>query len=777
MKYYEAFGEGGFHTAFMTTYSFGTLAFEDIPFPKLRGGGCRNIVVFADRAMVNQAFADFGLPRFAGTSYHLIKAKAPRAFHPKITLLIGENKGRLLIGSANLTALGLGGNMEQVASISYSEENPGTASLFKGVLGYLERYVPGDDPWFSFSLERAKRAAPWLRDDGAEPTFQSQGTEELNVLFDRPELSILQQIRLSISNDTIHRLVIVSPYWDNQLEGLSRLRSALGDPETHILIDPANGFPASAFPKISDVSLFDISASGGKRFFHAKLIIALGESWDHVISGSINCTYPALMGPAANGNAEAGIYKRAARGTALASLGLENYQDKKLRAEDVAQLQVPLTEQSAQDTSVDGGTLKLQSGTLMWKAPLKVVSEPELIRLFDNENAPLPIVQLNGKLIAAYTIATEQRPKHGEIVFADGSVSAPMAVTDLDALATNTLPPKRGKKKRLSDFLAEAEIESLDMYECLNDLEEIEDGDLAQQLSQIPKRKQQNAESAAPEYRTLTYEEFVRARTQANASATNFGLYLNSPRDKAANILSICLNKMIGLVGVDLAALEDQAIESQNAIDLRSQEPVSPEEVNDDPHSKKPDVVAPSTAAVNLATAKKFQEAVDAFTRRCKSLAGKSITTSEMVRIRALIQIILAHAHPISGKPTDSQILPVYKIDGHDWPRLIGRLLLLHFGTARALQNLTVEPDEAEQQRVVEYLALANWAAQAAFQAVKSEKNATVLLTPLQRLIGDLKLQTSAILAAVPEDRTYFEQITAKVDERFASRLGIKTAN
>src|SRR3546814_10074911 len=82
MKYFDAFGEGGFHSAFMTTYAFGSLAFEDIPFPKLRGAGCRNIVVLADTGMVNQAFSDFGPPRFAGTSYHLIKAAAPGAFHP-----------------------------------------------------------------------------------------------------------------------------------------------------------------------------------------------------------------------------------------------------------------------------------------------------------------------------------------------------------------------------------------------------------------------------------------------------------------------------------------------------------------------------------------------------------------------------------------------------------------------------------------------------------------------------------------------------------------------
>lgn len=84
-------------------------------------------------------------------------------------MLIGEKKGRLLIGSANLTALGLSGNKEQVASISYSDEAPETAALFASILGYLRRYVPEDDQWFRISLERVLGSANWLQGYGSEP--------------------------------------------------------------------------------------------------------------------------------------------------------------------------------------------------------------------------------------------------------------------------------------------------------------------------------------------------------------------------------------------------------------------------------------------------------------------------------------------------------------------------------------------------------------------------------------------------------------------------------
>lgn len=772
MKYYDVFGVGGFHSAFMTTYAFGTLAFEDIPFPRLRGAGCRNIVVFADRTMVNNAFAEFGPPTFAGTSYHLIKSKAPRAFHPKITMLIGEKKGRLLIGSANLTALGLGGNKEQVASISYSDVAPETAALFASVLGYLRRYVPEDDQWFRVSLERALGSANWLQGYGSEPAFNASGTAELNVLFDRPDLSVLEQIRLSVGDDPISELVVVSPYWDTQLEGLARLQAVLGSPKTHLLIDRENGFPSAALSKITDVSLFDISEYAANRFLHAKLIIARGKAFDHVISGSINCTYPALMGPAAGGNAEAAIYKRNVSGTALGLLGLSDYRQNTLKMEEVAKLELPLAEQEAAEVAVDGGTLTLQSGVLKWKAPQNLHGGVERIELFDKYGSYLPSLEPHGQSIAAAAVLFELKPRYGKTVFSGGSVSAPIAVVDLDTLAQSTLPPKRGKKKRLFDRLLEADVEGLDIYECLSDLEEIEDAEPTGQQTDRARAAHEKADSETKTYQPLTYDEFIEARTRSELIGSRYGVYLHSSRDRAVNMLSICLNRMIDLVGVDLAALEDRAIENENYIDLRSREPTSTEEVGNIEEVLPTSPEGKAEVAANLATAKKFQDAVDAFSRRCKALAGQSITTSEMVRVRALLQIILAHAQPISGKATSSQILPIYKIDGHDWPRLIGRLLLLHFGSAtRVLQHLTVQPDEAEQHRVIEYLALANWAGQAALQAVKSEKKAATLVQPLWRVTADLAVQTKTILAVLSQDQRYYDQIQAKLTERFAARL------
>lgn len=773
MKYFEAFGEGGFHSAFMTTYAFGSLAFEDIPFPKLRGAGCRNIVVLADTGMVNQAFSDFGPPRFAGTSYHLIKAAAPGAFHPKITLLLGESKARLMVGSANLTALGLGGNKEQVASITWSSESPENAKFFISALGYLRRYVPQEDQWFSISLQRALRSSPWLRDDTFNPAFSTEGTETLNLLLDRPEISFLDQIIACVGDDPIERLVVVSPYWDSKLEGLTSLKAGLGDPATDILIeDDANGFPASELSRFSEVSLFDISPDAAGRFLHAKLIIALGKAFDHVVSGSMNCTFPALIGPMLRGNAEAGIYKRVARGFALEALGLSDYEGRRFEKGQLAQLEETFEEIETTPPSVDGGLLTLQAGKVTWTAPKKLPSDPLSLQLYDRDGEVLALIDIGGARSAAHTIMpASQRPKYGVLTFADDATSAPVQVADLDYLAVTTLPPQKGRKKRLMDTLGETTHEDLALIEALNQLEAIEDEDRSSQS--IPKTTPQAQEAAAREYAVLPYEEFIRARTLANAQGKPFGLYLNSRHDRAVNLVSHCLNQMIGLVGPDLGESEEKDIQALSAVDFRTTEPQSEEDVHRESGSgsaaSRPSI-APSQT---LATAKKFQEAVLAFEKRTKALADKRISTSEMVRLRALMQIILSHARPVSGSYSASQILPVYIADGHDWPRLIGRLIQQHFGATRALQNLAVENDEAEQQRVVEYLALSNWAAKAAHAAVMTNKKAASLRAPLERLMASLIAQTQSILNLVENDREYFDEITSQLDERFESRLGL----
>jgi hypothetical protein len=381
--------------------------------------------------------------------------------------------------------------------------------------------------------------------------------------------------------------------------------------------------------------------------------------------------------------------------------------------------------------------------------------------LRDRDEAPLGReIELAGSDKRSWALDLDEvRPKSALISFSDATISAPVQITDMDILAAATLPPLRGRKGQLSDTFAEAMNEDLILIETLNQLEALEIEEETAAEGMLAKTAALAPAAAAPQnYQVLSYEEFVRARTLAHARGGLAGNFLNGRQDSAANTLSACLNRLIGLVSADLGAAEDKDLQALAAIDFRTTEPVAPADperrnAHDDDQPK--------------------ARATTAFEGRCKSLRGKSIGTAELVRLRALIQIILSHSQAVQGKSTAAQILPVYTKDGYDWPRLIGRLLKQHFGTSRALQQLQVEQDEAEQKRVMEYLALADWAARAAVQAVKANPKAMELRGPLERLAITLQSQVLLILGDVAEDGQYFAQLHAKLDERFSARLGL----
>lgn len=242
--------------------------------------------------------------------------------------------------------------------------------------------------------------------------------------------------------------------------------------------------------------------------------------------------------------------------------------------------------------------------------------------------------------------------------------------------------------------------------------------------------------------------------------------------DSPANTLSAALNRIIGLVGLDLDADEDRELKAIAAMDFRMTEPAAPSDAAPSTPQEEPTKPAKATKQA-VATAKKMKEAVDAFEVRCRLLRGKPISTAELVRLRALLQILLSHAQPIRGAALPTQILPIHTKDSYDWPRLIGRLLKQHFGTARALQTLQVAQDEGEQKRVLEYLAMADWAAKAAATAAASHARTADLRGPLESLAKALAAQVASIIGTVDEDRRYFDDLTARLDERFADRLAL----
>ncbi|MEL7781670.1 hypothetical protein AAG607_01405 [Citromicrobium bathyomarinum] len=777
MKYYDVFGDTGYHSAFLTTFAFTAQAFEDVPFPKLRGVGCRNVTVLADQSMLNLSLEEFGVPRFAGSLYHLAKVDVRGAFHPKITLLLGKEKGRLLVGSANLTALGIAGNKELVADLAYSRDEPHFAPLLRQAFEYIESYAPAGDPWFPVARERALALSPWLAEEEAAGEGLPDG---LALLLDRGPATILEQISAAVGDDEIDRLVVMSPYWDSKLEGLRRLREAMGMPATDLLLEKSRGeFPISAFDASTGIELFDIEGEGSGRFNHAKLIVALSRESDHVVSGSVNCTIPALLGSSImNGNAEAAIYKRVAPGTALARLGLDGYRGSPLGPLSLPEPNHPLSK-AEEPAPREAGTFQLRGNRITWKPAPGLKMVPTRAHLFDRLGAsPWSDLSISVLEETGWFIDLEpERPRSARVQFADGSLSAVTMVLDLDILAPSSLPSSGGKKAKVADRLLRVTHEDLELVGILTELEIIEldeIGPSVKKSSQVERTDSGKEEERT--YSTLTYDDYVRARERREASRDPGSSQLNRRGDRAADLVSSCLNRLIGLVSRDLSEEEDAEFKRATTQDPSVNEPsalTGHDPIGEEAATPSRPASAAENKGLRKARADKIVDAIAAFEARSRALRGKPITTTELVRLRLLLQIVLNYAQPVDGAAAGEGTLPLADKSGHGWARLLGRLLMQHFGTFLAVQDLRLEEDENEQLRVIEYLATAYFAAKAARQAVEGHPRADVLVTPMERLTANIAQQVAMVVHGNHAEALHLNIVIEKLSDRFSERLGI----
>lgn len=174
--------------------------------------------------------------------------------------------------------------------------------------------------------------------------------------------------------------------------------------------------------------------------------------------------------------------------------------------------------------------------------------------------------------------------------------------------------------------------EDLTLIETLNQLEALEfeetgvNADIAPKALSAPL-----AASTEQPYAILPYEEFVRARSEAVAQGNQCSGGFLGRHDSPANNLSAALNRIIGLVALDLDADEDRELKAIAAMDFRMTEPAASDDPAPSTRPEKPPKPAKAKKQA-VATAKKMKETDDAFEDRCRLLSGKSISTAELVR-------------------------------------------------------------------------------------------------------------------------------------------------
>jgi hypothetical protein len=473
MIYRTYLRERGFHTTLMTTFSFDPILFQNMVLLSLSHHGSRNIGILTDTRMFNQSVVDLDVPSLAGRNYHLAKrTMRAGAFHPKLVLQIGRDKGRLMIGSSNLTAAGVSGNLEACSLLRYDQDNLFTSGIFKAAFDYFSSHAARDDDAMHSVLDRAQRNASWLR--RAEANSSAEAPDGFRLQFvTEGDIEIGEQFAAFIGGDEITRLIIVSPFQDENLSAVIRLRERLGASNVQLVPDLSE--QDFSVDQARDLSWLTINSPeplgvSKQRRLHAKIIIAEGARGDYVLTGSANASIPALFGtPGGRCNAEAGLMRMLAPGTAVTSM--------QLPLDEVLALDFPqgafnqrqrksVSSNASTSLPPDGGSVDFRNGVMRWRPPASDFLAQALI--FRNAHG-IELQRMDAiKMRCAWIeIPEDWKPmlkdfRSAVVLRQNGSECTPMTITFLDEISHNARPPQsQGLARILADLEASEELDDL----------------------------------------------------------------------------------------------------------------------------------------------------------------------------------------------------------------------------------------------------------------------------------------------------------------------------
>ena len=288
----------GYDIALMTTFNFEINYFERAILYQLTAHNVKTISVYVDAAELSSSLTEVESCHI-GRRYMVNPVRISGAFHPKVVLLLGEKKAKLIVASANITTSGYAINNEVYGCIGYIAKNPEYLDV---ICDAIDFFVGVDKLSYQLDSDTIKEVTtfPYYR------RARRNGKLSLIHNLNRP---ILEQVKDSVT-ERINSIYLAVPYYDPQLVALSSIKTAFPDAREHLYIQNNR----STFPKdyndenhITDnINIFRMFLDNKSRaFYHGKVFLFKGTEHDYILYGSANCTQAALASTHAdNGNVE-----------------------------------------------------------------------------------------------------------------------------------------------------------------------------------------------------------------------------------------------------------------------------------------------------------------------------------------------------------------------------------------------------------------------------------------------------------------------------------------
>ena len=214
-----------FHSVVMTTFSFDFHHFESQVLRELKRKGVTNMNLFADTVMLDKSIGfSTGHLKSLSTSYSINSIPCTGAFHPKITILAGENDILLLQGSGNITNGGHGKNHEIFTVFYANSEEQTQLPLIQEAWLYLLKLTNKIEGISSEKLDWVSANCNLLTDIKIKShRFSVIESHFSAALLYNEETSIWQQLKELVPSDLITNIKVFSPFYDEKGTLLNRL--------------------------------------------------------------------------------------------------------------------------------------------------------------------------------------------------------------------------------------------------------------------------------------------------------------------------------------------------------------------------------------------------------------------------------------------------------------------------------------------------------------------------------------------------------------------------
>ena len=298
--------ENGYKVALLTSFSIDLVFFEKMILRHLIDQNCTYLGLFVDQRCLYDAIRKPNITEL-GKSYIVKGMETNQAFHPKVYLLLGENKAKVLIGSGNITPAGFITNHEVFNLFTYNEAT--------GDMENLAEIQAAFQLFQSLHQEQDNKMWQELFAKTREFTYLWQDVGKPSLLLSNHEQALQEQLD-NLLPDNIERIECFVPYFDQSLSLINKWNDLYQPEHIHIYLQAQyTNFPRHAKCG-SNISLFEaVFLEDAHKRYHGKVFRFIGEDIEVIVYGSGNCSRQAFLYTfQAGGNAEAIVVEEGLKG-------------------------------------------------------------------------------------------------------------------------------------------------------------------------------------------------------------------------------------------------------------------------------------------------------------------------------------------------------------------------------------------------------------------------------------------------------------------------------